>query len=240
MIKPVFNLILSITLGIFVLFSSNIKDTYYRKGVGSDVVRVYKVDQSTGGTGFHVKAESGNVYILTNKHVCSLADKYDRLLIEQNGKKVFRRVVARYPEHDLCVVEPLSKNHSTLSIASRIFEGEDIIVVGHPGLRSLTLAHGEYIGSKTIEISSLVDSPKQCAGRVFDDPMTYLFTGKLLCLESFRSSAISSPIYGGNSGSPVVNKFGNVVGVVFAGNRSQSNDGYMVPLQYVKEFLKGL
>jgi V8-like Glu-specific endopeptidase len=62
----------------------------------------------------------------------------------------------------------------------------------------------------------------------------------LECIEIFVSSAISSPIYGGNSGSPVVNKWGNVIGVVFAGNRTQVNDAYMVPLSYVKDFLKGL
>lgn len=236
--KCIFNLILSMTLGIFMLFSSNLKDFYYRNVVGSNVVRVYNVEKTSGGTGFHVKAASGKIFILTNKHVCELADKNDRVLIEQNGQAKIKKVVARYEHHDLCLVEPIQEERF-IDVADSSHNGEDIIVVGHPGLRRLTLAHGEFIGPEIIQLAMLVDSALQCKGRIIEDPMVQFFYNKLVCVEQFRSSAISSPIYGGNSGSPVLNIWGNVIGVVFAGNRSQANDGYMVPLNYVKDFLKG-
>jgi hypothetical protein len=59
-----------------------------------------------------------------------------------------------------------------------------------------------------------------------------------VCIEKISAFGISSPSYPGNSGSPVVNKWGNVVGVLFAGNRTQLNDSYMVPFHELKNFLK--
>jgi S1-C subfamily serine protease len=235
MFKCLSKLTLALVLGLVVIFGSNIKDNYYRSQIGDSVVRIYNMQQSSGGTGFHIKAESGRIYILTNKHVCGLADENDMVIIEKNGEEFARQVYKRYVEHDLCLVDAISQDYSFIDIASFVEKGEDIIVVGHPGLRRLTLAHGEFIGKEKVQLNSVVNHEAECDGTV-----QFYGNGMLECIEIFVSSAISSPIYGGNSGSPVVNKWGNVIGVVFAGNRSQVNDAYMVPLNYVKDFLKGL
>ncbi len=57
-----------------------------------------------------------------------------------------------------------------------------------------------------------------------------------ICLRQLKSILTTLGIYPGNSGSPVVNKYGNLVGVVFAGN-NQTNYGYVIPLKQVREFL---
>lgn len=241
MFKCLYKLFLAASLGTFVLFGANLKDHYYRSQIGDNVVRVFNMEGTSGGTGFHIKTESGKVYILTNKHVCALADANNTVTIEKQGEKYVRQVFKRYTKHDLCLIDAISQDHDSIDLASSISHGEDIIVVGHPGLRQLTLAHGEYIGKEIVHLSSLVDKESECLnGKVHEDPIVTMMFGKLICVEAFVSAAISSPIYGGNSGSPAVNKFGNLVGVVFAGNRGQANDGYMVPLRFVKDFLKGL
>jgi S1-C subfamily serine protease len=240
MLKAVFKLILSATLGMFVLFGANLKDYYYRNQIGGNVVRIYNLENTSGGTGFHIKTKTGNMYILTNKHVCELANKENEVLVEQNKKQEVRKVLKKYEDHDLCLVQAMEGHTGYVEIAKDEEVGEDIIVVGHPGLRPLTLSHGEHIGHRWLQLTSLVDTPEQCEGELREDPMAMLLFRKFVCIESFYSGSISSPIYGGNSGSPVVNKWGRLVGVVFAGNRTQSHDAYMVPLSYVKDFLKGM
>lgn len=233
LLKVLASLCLSLLLALCVVFNENVKNYYYRDSIGQHVVRIYNMEQTSGGTGFHIQGDKGT-YILTNRHICELADKQDNVLIEHNGATIPRKVIKRYAHHDLCLVEAVADHEGGIDIASSDSQGEDTIVIGHPGLRQLTVSHGEFIGTEEIEMASLVLTAEECKGSVIQD-----FLG-LVCIEKFTTSAISNIIYGGNSGSPVVNKFGNVVGVVFAGNRNQVTDSYMVPLRYVKDFIKGL
>lgn len=241
MVKLFSKLCIALSIGFLVLFSANIKDYYYRNVTGGNVVRIFNITNTSGGTGFHIKTESGEVYILTNKHVCGLADENDNVIVEQNGHREVRKVLKRYKDHDLCLVTKMKDHSNFIKIAGSATKGEDIIVVGHPGLRYLTLAHGEYVGRTNININSVVNNQQECLdGKIIPDPIINILFNKLVCVKTYISDSISSPIYGGNSGSPVVNKWGKLIGVVFAGNRSQPNDGYMVPLRFVKDFLKGL
>lgn len=59
------------------------------------------------GTGFHVKAKSGKTYILTNFHVCFLADKngYMNALTDKTFQRV--KVIRRSNFTDLCLLTPV-------------------------------------------------------------------------------------------------------------------------------------
>jgi S1-C subfamily serine protease len=68
--------------------------------------------------------------------------------------------------------------------------------------------------------------------------MLLLFYGApYACIEKFDTNHITAISYGGNSGSPVVNFWGNVVGVLFAGNSRAITESFTVPLKNIKEFI---
>lgn len=220
------------------LLTPQVHNQYLRYEVGESVVQVLSPDGRGGGTGFAIEADSGNKFIMTNKHVCEAAMN-GWLKIKGNGLDVFKKVVYKDNKHDLCLIQG-DNRLSPLDIGSSLYKGQSMYIVGHPGLRQLTVAEGEFIGFHEIElVDSSVTLKNQCKGEVYIlTPMEqWLFGREWVCIRSYMSYATSAIAYGGNSGSPVVNKYGNLVGVLFAGNPRQNTDNYVVPLSEVKRVL---
>lgn len=159
-------------------------------------------------TGFYLQYFD-KTYIVTNKHVCE---------IDKNKKKaVFGNYVGNIikisESHDLCIVE--SDRDSGLKLAEEQGQPfEDIYLVGYPRGIGKVIRKGSLIEEFIINAYWLKPN----------NPYVVAYY-------------ISTTAYGGNSGSPVVNRFGEVIGVLFAGNPSHPTEGVMVPLAELREFL---
>ena len=229
----------ALTSGVLALSisSSNIHNKYLRYEVGSSTVKV--LGPRGGGSGFAVKGDSGKDYIMTNKHVCELATGGWLSVKSDSGLTLWKRVVYKDNIHDLCLIEGDSRFDS-LSIGSTPSPGDYFYIVGHPALRALTVSQGEYIGFANVTIvDDSVKERSQCRGTVYElTPLEQMEFGiEWACIRSLRSYSTTAVAYGGNSGSPVVNQYGNLIGVLFAGSTEQERDNYVVPLHEVKRVL---
>lgn len=217
------------------ILAPELHNHYLRHEVGESVVQVLSMSSDGGGTGFAIKGASGKDYIMTNRHVCGVqANGVIRVQVGE-AEPIFRKVVYMDDIHDLCLIEGVD-GLAPISLGSNQNAGDSIYVVGHPGLRMLTVSKGEYIGRRTIEMMYQVLRKEDCPGSVYPADAFYkFFTGKdFICTKHYESLTTTAVVYGGNSGSPVVNRLGNLVGVCFAGNTEQEHDTYMVPLRYVQ------
>lgn len=215
-----------------------------RQDVGSSVVRIFGVapsGQRSGGTGFSVKAPSGKRYLLTNKHVCALADQTGRLEVEfpNLSRKYKRRIIEISSEHDLCLVESLPSFKTALSVSKGVITGEGIYVVGHPKLYALTVAEGEFIENTVIRVAMSKGTEKPVVVPPYSKTDRMKSGGWFPTFVKFKSSRFSVYSRGGNSGSPIVNFNGQVISVLFAGNRADVMETYGVPLDFVQRFLAG-
>lgn len=218
-----------------VSISATIYETYMYDYIGASVVKLTKTSAGrSGGTGFQIRTKSGKYYILTNKHICNIGDV---LYATPQGKPSIKvKVIKKYDSHDLCLMEPY-KGLRPLDIASSISLHERIWLIGHPALRPLTLESGHYAGNMFINLwgkcgkvyNKKLPNPKN----LFEIMMNSQF-----CYKRTYTQYINNIAYGGNSGSPVVNKFGNVIGVLFAGRPDQPTASYTVPLNKIISFLK--
>lgn len=170
------------------------------------------------GTGFHLSYK-GKVYIVTNRHVCEATPEVEvnvnqsRRTVRVNDK--ITTILHISKTHDICIVK--SSKRSGLSLSPTAPSALDpITLIGHPRGLPLIIRKGHIVGPALICIN---------------------YSYGPICL---LSTQISTLAYPGNSGSPVTNKYGQVIGILFAGNSSYYNEPFMVPYAVLKSELESL
>jgi S1-C subfamily serine protease len=214
---------------------------YLEHVIGDQVLYVESMPDSKlkgSATGFHVKAKSGNVVFITNAHVCELGNDKGMIMVRDklnSGRGVPRRILEVYEHNDLCAVEPLP-GYKGLTVASDLDVGEPVWAIGYPLGESLNISNGRVkdFGTTTLSVNIPMD---QCVGpNLQKGQVQFWFFIVDVCLITYKLVQTDIVIYGGNSGSPMLNIFGNVTGVVFAAN-TRTNWGRSVPLEHLNDLL---
>lgn len=220
----------------------NIHKSYIRN-LQRDVVMIQN-SKGSGATGFIIRADSGRDVIMTNNHVCELQEN-GKVFVKYRGDLYIQSVIKSYAWNDLCAIEAPNTIKGRFRPAWWVRLGEEVSAIGYPFLEPLSVTTGELSGPMTITIAVKFNpGPEECKGPTYkiidtSESMYAFFGVNAVCVRELEAMTSSVSIAPGNSGSPVVNIYGNVVGVMFAG-RSDGNRSYAVPLEDLKLFLKEL
>ena len=162
------------------------------------------------GTGFLIDASG---HILTNHHVIEGAERLTVKLAD--GRSLRADLVGSDPDTDIALIKVTGNNafpHARLGDSNRLRVGEWVCAIGNP------LAYEHTV---TVGVVSFI-------GRKLFDPSldNYIQT----------DAAISF----GNSGGPLINSRGEVIGINSAISRQASNIGFAIPINQARGILRQL
>jgi serine protease Do len=181
-----------------------------RKGGGSEPRR-----EDSGGSGFII-SEDG--YILTNNHVIEGADKI-RVILEDDDNEYKADVVGTDPSTDLALIKITSEKKLPtvpLGDSDGLRVGEWVIAVGNP-----------YYYEHTVTVG-VVSAKGRKLNEISKDPS----------LDEFIQT--DAAINFGNSGGPLLNVSGEVIGVNSAISSVGQGIGFAVPINLAKAILPQL
>jgi S1-C subfamily serine protease len=224
---------------------------YLRSVVGDKVYMVKGKMNGGGGTGFAVQAPSGQSYVVTNSHVCEgvlrqTADPAaNQVIVVTPTGPMVRRILQNSDTTDLCIIEGIP-GVTGLQLGEMLMNGEFAFVVGHPLLRPLTVTRGEIVGKMDVTIldhfmedgedDAKCSKPKNLILHTEIDFFGIIKIPVKVCLVITKAATMTTAtIFPGNSGSPLVDWMGNIVGVAFASDNT--NWGIAVSLSDLRSFL---
>jgi S1-C subfamily serine protease len=232
----------ALIFGLASIFGERTFDSFIESKVAKNVVYIRSPDDAKvkgSATGFEVIAKSGKVYTLTNAHVCELQNDSGNVLLQDkqnNGRLIPRHVIEVYPDNDLCLIEGLS-GYEGLKLASESKIGEHVMSIGYPLGQGLHISRGRVKNFAEVEVNSGL-TVEQCVGpklKVKKINIMFIFEQEI-CIQTRDGVMTDMLIYPGNSGSPMVDIFGRVKGVVFASD-NLTHWGVSVPFKDVKRLL---
>lgn len=187
--------------------------TMYKESVHQSITPKKEIEEWSG-TGFALK----NGYIATNYHVIENAQTIQIQGIKGDFSiKHNATVIATDKYNDLAILQ-ISNNkfdgfgNIPYNIKTSLSEvGEEIFVLGYP----LTSTMGDEIKLTTGVISSRTG-----------------FQGNVSLYQ------ISAPIQSGNSGGPLFDNNGNLIGIVNAKHKGTENVGYAIKASYLKNLIE--
>lgn len=176
---------------------------------------VIKEETRRSGTGFFLTKDG---YIITNHHVVENARTIKVSGINDDNKISYTaRVEISDKQNDLAILKITDVSFKPLTNVPYTFKyttsnvGEDCFVLGYPLISTMGL---------DIKLTNGIISSKTG------------FEGNI------AEYQMSAPIQPGNSGGPLFDKNGNIIGVVCAKHREAENAGYAIKASYIRNLVE--
>jgi serine protease Do len=170
------------------------------------------------GTGFLVEAKG--VFVLTTDHIAAATSELRVVLADRS--EVAAKVVGRDPALDLALLEiqvPRPPRPLPLGDSTELRVGERLVVLGNP--------FGDEVTATTGILSA---TGREGAGS--------LAAGRVMGFRTFLQT--DARIHRGNSGGPVLDTAGQVVGVAIATGDRPGELSFAIPIERVREVIDAL
>lgn len=176
-----------------------------------------KKQEIGGGSGFIISSDG---LIVTNKHVVS-DEKAEYMVLTNDGKKYDAKILARDSVRDFAVIKISASNLPVIKLGNSdsIKLGQTAIAIGN--------ALGEFRNTVSVGIVSGLSRSIVASGGGMTEKIDNLIQ---------TDAAINS----GNSGGPLLNLKGEVIGINVAMVSGAQNIGFAIPINQVKKAIESV
>ena len=195
-----------------ITFAKELELNFASKGVEVGEIESPKYD--CVGTGFIIDTKG---YIATNYHVIENATSVNvHIAFKEEIKEYCAKVVVVDKNNDLAIIKIDDSKFSQLPSVPYIINrnlaevGTSVFAMGYPEILSL---------GKSIKVTNGIISSKTG------------YQGDITCYQ------ISAPIHPGNSGGPLIDETGCVIGICNAGVKELQNVGYAIKSSYLNNLI---
>ena len=212
----IIGLALLVVIGTFILFNKNDNfevDNY------SVYIECTNEESISSGSGFVYKEIGGKNYIITNYHVI---EDYTEIYVYNSNKEKLKASVLKKDEYTdialLLIDDELGLDSANIGDSDKINIGDQIYAVGTNDISDISTVSSGYITElgKKITIDTTHGNSE------------------------FSTIEMSAKVESGNSGGPLLNSNGEVIGVVFVKDESTNNVAYALPINYVMNTVEQL
>jgi len=227
----VLGLILGLVLGPN-MYKQHRRDSYVTK----HVVQLWGLNKRGSCSGIHVNIDN-KTYILSAAH-CLVLSIDGKILVQDDLMKdpIPREVLMEDSKADLILLEALP-GRDGISLASSVSKKDHLYTYTHGHGYATYKTEGSYIQDEKIEVPIFeVSETKKCETdkpKYVEKVMDFFFFQMNVCFLVENTMVTDALIAPGSSGGAVVNKYGELVGLVSAGNDKY---GYLVPLYDLRDF----
>jgi len=187
---------------------------------GKQTQQTSKVEKGSG-TGFLISADG---LILTNKHIANAGKEgtAEYRIILNSGKQYYAQLIGKDPLNDFAILKIFDKNlpYVNLGDSDKLQLGSTVMAIGN------TL--GRYQNSVTKGIVSGIGRSLIASDQV----------GNAEALDNILQT--DAGINQGNSGGPLIDLLGNVVGINVAIDQGGSSIGFAIPINDARPVIKSV
>lgn len=203
---------ITLTANSMIVRSENSNETYLKLYPTAEMLSKNNI---LSGTGFFL---SKNGYIITNNHVIENAKSIKISGINDDYQKSFTaRVEITDKQNDLAILKITDSSFKPLANVPYTFKyttsnvGEDCFVLGYPLISTM--------GMDIKLTNGIISSKTGYEGNIAEYQM-------------------SAPVQPGNSGGPLFDKNGNIIGVVCAKHSGAENASYAIKASYIRNLVE--
>jgi len=187
---------------------------------GQQTQQTSKVEKGSG-TGFLISADG---LILTNKHIANAGKEgtAEYRIILNSGKQYYAQLIGKDPLNDFAILKIFDKNlpYVNLGDSDKLQLGSTVMAIGN--------ALGRYQNSVTKGIVSGIGRSLIASDQV----------GNAEALDNVLQT--DAGINQGNSGGPLIDLLGNVVGINVAIDQGGSSIGFAIPINDARPVIKSV